>query len=57
MMNDIFTEIRMSRALASAVDQLLREQPTPTAETMENVRQKYNELNLLYRQQMDRELS
>lgn len=57
MMNDIFTEIRMSRALAIAVDQLLREQPTPTAETMENVRQKYNELNLLYRQQMDRELS
>ena len=57
MMNDNFTEIRMSRALAIAVDQLLREQPTPTAETMENVRQKYNELNLLYRQQMDRELS
>ena len=57
MTSDIFTEIRMSRALAIAVEQLLREQPTPSAETMDNVRQKYHELNVVYRQQMDRELS
>ena len=53
-MNDIFVEIRMSRALAIAVDKLLREN---TPENLEDVRQKYNALNAIYREHMDRELS
>lgn len=56
-MTDMFAEIRLSRALAIAVDKLLREQPQPTFEAIEEVRSKYNSLNALYREQMDRELS
>lgn len=57
MMVDIMAEIRLSRALAIAVDKMLREQPQPTYETLEEVRAKYNTLNALYRDHMDRELS
>lgn len=54
MTSDIFVEIRLSRALAIAVDNLLRDN---TAENLEEVRQKYHALNALYREHMDRELS
>ena len=56
-MSDVFDEIRLSRALAIAVDKMLREYPEQSAETIEDVRYKYNTLNALYRYQMDREMS